>query len=177
MSVTEVYVRDLKAQASPFPSLNSLHLKKSIEYAATKDPVINSLLSGLQTEWKPLVAFHDQYVQLDGSTLQRGQKDCGMEWKARSMTSKVLEFVSVQGDGVLNGNQQCSVMWQLDPAHIGKQNPLKSVHLPSDKVSETGDLYIQEEDVFLLPARAFHIHLTFLAFIFTLLLLFVYLCL
>jgi hypothetical protein len=177
LSVAEVYVRDCKAQTSPFLSLKSFRRLENIDYALAKYPVISSFPTGLQLEWRQLEVSHGKDVQFDGSVLQEGQKACEMEWLARTLKNMRCESVSVQDDEILNPCEQCSLMWQLESEDVRKQIPLKFHNLPSSRV-ETGHLDIQQEDMFEMPVHTFHFNLRLLAFIFTsLLLLFVYLCL
>jgi hypothetical protein len=181
LNIAEVDVRTCKAQASPFLSLKSLHLLENMEYALDKDTVISSFSTALQLEWRQLEVFHGQDVQFDGSFLQGGQTLCETEWLARTLKNKMWECVSMQDDEILNPCQQCSVVWKLKSEYEGKQNSHKFRNMPSSRVSEvlafteTENLHVQEEDMFELPAHTFRSNLRLLAFIFTSLLLFVYL--
>lgn len=181
LNVAEVDVRTCKAQASPFLSLKTLRPLENIEYAVDKETVISSFLTALQLEWRQLEVFHGQDVQFGGSFLQGGQTLCKTEWLARTLKNKMWECVSMQNYEILNPYQQCSVIWKLKSVHEGKQNPLKSLNMPSSGVSEvlalteTENLHMQEEDLLELPAHTFRSNLRLLAFIFTSLLIFVYL--
>jgi hypothetical protein len=180
-NVAEVDVRTCKAQASPFLSLKSLHPLENMEYALDKDTVISSFSTALRLEWRQLEVFHGQDVQFGGSYLQGGQTLCETEWLARTLKTKMWQCVSMQDDEILNPCQPCSVIRKLRSEHEGKPYLCKFLNMPSSRVSEvlalteTENLHVQEEDIFELPAHTFHSNLRLLAFIFTSLLLFVYL--
>lgn len=181
LSVAQVDVRTCNAQASPFLSLKILHPLENVKYALDKDTGISSFSTALPLEWRQLEVFHGQDVQLDGSFLQGAQTLCETEWLPRTLKNKMWECVSMQDDEILNPCQECSVIWKQKSEHEGKQNPLKFLNVPNSRVSEvltlteTENLHMQEEDMFDLPAHTFHSNLRLLTFIFTSLLLFVYL--